>query len=243
MELTLQSWSLFLLSAAIVGFTKTSVGGMGILAVVSMALAFPGKASPGILLPMLVFADLLAVLYYRRSTDWSILLRIMPAAAIGVAAGYFIVDLLPAEHFNRVIGGIILALVALGWVFERNKHLFQKGPTMALAFGVIAGAASMISNAAGPIFAIYLLQLGLNKETFVGTRSCFFIVINFFTHLFPAGLGLITAETLELNLIAVPIIVAGAIGGDFFLRLLDLRFFNILVKITAIIAGFRLVAG
>jgi len=34
------------LPALLVGFTKASVGGVGILAVLLMALAIPGKASP-----------------------------------------------------------------------------------------------------------------------------------------------------------------------------------------------------
>ena len=54
------------LAAFLVGFTKTSVGGVGILAVLLMALALPGKASPGLLLPMLIAADIMAVLYFRR---------------------------------------------------------------------------------------------------------------------------------------------------------------------------------
>ena len=102
-----------LLAAAIVGFTKTSVGGVGILAVLLMALAFPGKASPGILLPMLILADIMAVIYYRRECQWHIIWKLMPLTLVGVVSGYFIVDLLPAGVFEKVIGYVILAMLFL----------------------------------------------------------------------------------------------------------------------------------
>jgi len=72
------------LAAFIVGFTKTSVGGVGILAVLLMALAVPGKASPGVLLPMLIAADIMAVIYYRRWCQWRLLAGLLPPTFIGV---------------------------------------------------------------------------------------------------------------------------------------------------------------
>jgi uncharacterized membrane protein YfcA len=71
------------MAALLVGFTKTSVGGVGILAVLLMALAIPGKASPGVLLPMLIVADIFAVIYYRRHCNWGILLKLFPMTAVG----------------------------------------------------------------------------------------------------------------------------------------------------------------
>jgi len=43
---------------------------------------------------------------------------------------------------------------------------------------VLSGFASMIGNAAGPIFAIYLLALGFTKNNFIGANSWFFFMIN-----------------------------------------------------------------
>jgi uncharacterized protein len=243
LELSLEALIYFALAALIVGFTKTSVGGVGILAVVFMALAIPGKASPGVLLPMLVFADVVAVLYYRRWTDWNILARIFPAAALGVVAGYFVVDALPPESFNKVIGATILALVAFGYAFERYKSALASGRAVTGIVGVIAGAASMISNAAGPIFGVYLLQLGLNKAALVGTRAWFFLAINTFKVPFSVSLGLINADTLTANLMAVPLILLGAWLGYRFLKLLNVEVFNLLVRLTAIVAGIRLLIG
>ena len=228
-------------AAVLVGFTKTSVGGIGILAVVLMALAVPGKASPGVLLPMLIVADIFAVVYYRRHCDWKVLARIFPAAAIGIAVGYLIVDALPARVFERVIGGIILAMLVMGLVIEKRRPAFSNGSLWAGLVGFVAGIVTMIANAAGPIFGIYLLQLGLGKHSFVGTRAWLFLVLNIFKVPFSAGLGLITMESLKLNAMSVPLILLGAYLGYGFLKLINLEMFKWLIRLAALAAAFQLI--
>jgi len=228
-------------AALLVGFTKTSVGGVGILAVLLMALAVPGKASPGVLLPMLVVADVFAVIYYRRHCDWKILFRIFPATAIGIAVGYLIVDAIPGGIFERVIGGIILAMLVMGLWIEMRRPAFSSGGLWAALVGLVAGIVTMIANAAGPVFGIYLLQLGLNKQSFVGTRSWLFLVLNIFKVPFSASLGLITVDSLLLNLASVPIIFIGAYLGFKVLKLINLELFKWLIRLAALVAAFRLI--
>lgn len=230
-----------LLAAAIVGFTKTSVGGVGILAVLLMALAFPGKASPGILLPMLILADIMAVIYYRRECQWHIIWKLMPLTLVGVVSGYFIVDLLPAHVFEKVIGYVILAMLFLNLAIgARGKRLF-KNSIFTGVVGAFAGAASMIANAAGPVFGIYLLQMGLKKGEFVGTRSWFFLLMNIIKVPFSVKLGLITTESLQLNLMCVPVILLGAFIGVKVLKLINLDLFKWLIRTAVIIAAVRLI--
>ncbi len=239
----------FFLAALIVGFTKTSVGGMGILAVLLMALAFPGKASPGILLPMLVVADIFAVIYYRRSCQWHVLVKIFPLTAIGIVIGYFIVDLIPFHIFQIVLGIIILAMlgmeVTLSWAGSKAtapvKADMSNHSLITYITGLIAGIATMIANAAGPIFGIYMLRMGLKKAEFVGTRSWFFLIINLFKLPFSANLGLITTQSLTLNLLAVPVILLGAWAGYLFLKLIDLTMFKWLIRAAVLFAAIRLI--
>ena len=137
------------LAAFLVGFTKTSVGGVGILAVLLMALAIPGKASPGVLLPMLITADIMAVIYYRRSCQWNILLKLVPLTVVGLALGYAILRLAPDTNFERVIGWTIFVMLVLDLVMNESIRAHMRGRVMTGIAGVIAGAASMVANAAG----------------------------------------------------------------------------------------------
>ena len=60
-----QMWTLFL-CAVLVGMSKTGMQGINTISIPLMAIAFGAKPSTGVILPMLCFADLVAVCYYRR---------------------------------------------------------------------------------------------------------------------------------------------------------------------------------
>ena len=72
------NWSLAFLASFILGMGKAGVKGLGVLIVTLMAILFGGKASTGILIPLMVVADILAVYYYNRHTQWKFLLKILP---------------------------------------------------------------------------------------------------------------------------------------------------------------------
>lgn len=243
MDLSTLQYTYVGFAALLVGFTKTSVGGVGILAVLLMALAIPGKASPGVLLPMLIAADIMAVIYYRRSCQWGILLRLMPAAVVGVVLGFFILRAVPDVRFERIIGWVILAMVALDLGLTDTLKRHARGPVMTGIVGISAGGASMIANAAGPVFGIYLLQMGLNKAEFVGTRAWYFLVLNIAKMPFAIGLGLVTPTTLSLNVMYLPAILIGAMLGFAFLKFINIEIFRVLIRVTALVAAGRLILG
>ena len=239
MDLSTLSYIYIFLAALLVGFTKTSVGGVGILAILLMALAIPGKGSPGVLLPMLIVADIFAVIYYRRHCNWSILLKLFPLTAVGVVIGYFSVGAVPAEIFEKVIGATILFMLGFEILVpkseERSTH-----PLLTGFVGMFAGIATMIANAAGPIFGVYLLQMRLPKNEFVGTRSWFFLIVNIFKIPFSANLGLITLDTLKLNVMFVPVIFLGAYLGYKVLGMLNMAAFKWLIRAAVLISATKL---
>lgn len=229
-------------AAFIVGFTKTSVGGVGILAVLLMAMAVPGKGSPGLLLPMLIAADIMAVAYYRRSCQWHLLAKLLPMSLIGIAIGFGILWALPDFNYEKIIGATILMMLGLDLALTEQVKRHVRGRAVTAITGMLAGAASMIANAAGPVFGIYLLQLGLKKNEFVGTRSWFFLLLNIAKVPLSTGLGLITVETLTVNLMFLPIILAGAVIGYKVLNYINIRWFGILIRTAVLLAAVRLIA-
>ena len=66
MELTPEQWMIGILAALMVGITKTGIPGIGILVVPLMAIVFGGRLSVGATLPLLIFGDIFAVLWYRQ---------------------------------------------------------------------------------------------------------------------------------------------------------------------------------
>jgi len=230
-------------AALLVGFSKTSVGGFGILAVLMMALAIPDKSSPGVLLPMLIAADIMAVVYYRRSSQWSILVRLFPATLVGVALAYWLMSISSGMNYAKVIGWVILAMLAVDIVMSDRFQRSMRGPVLTKIVGILAGASSMAANAAGPIFEIYLLQMGLKKAEFIGTRSWFFLLLNVAKVPFAISLGITNAESLTLNFYYLPVILAGAYLGKLLVEYINLSVFKILIRITVLAAAARLILG
>ena len=69
-ETSVLNWILIALAAFIIGLSKAGVKGIDMMNVTIMAIVFGGKASTGVVLPLLCFADLMAVKYYHRHAQW-----------------------------------------------------------------------------------------------------------------------------------------------------------------------------
>lgn len=225
------------LSALLAGFAKSSIGGLGILIVPMMAMAFPARESTGALLPMLIMADVFAVFYYRRDADTKILLRIFPVAAMGVVIGWQLMDVIPKQYFSKMMVWIILSLMVFELIQKKWNIITYRGWGYRLFFGLLAGITTMLANAAGPLFAVYLLTLGLKKDTFVGTRSVFFLLINVWKLPFSASLGLITVHSLALNMMCLPVVVIGAWLGKSFLQKINLKVFEWMIRAAAAVSA------
>ena len=99
-SVTGSQWMLIFLSAALIGMAKGGVKGAGMLAVPLMAGIYGGKASTGIVLPMLVMADVMAVKFYNRDANWRFIWRLIPAAAAGILLAMVVGIYINDELFN-----------------------------------------------------------------------------------------------------------------------------------------------
>ncbi|MDD3139168.1 MAG: sulfite exporter TauE/SafE family protein, partial [Lachnospiraceae bacterium] len=66
LDLNWIQWIAIILVAFLIGFSKTGIGGVMMLAIPILASAFGGKDSTGIMLPMLLVGDVFAIWYYHR---------------------------------------------------------------------------------------------------------------------------------------------------------------------------------
>ncbi len=235
-------WILGFFAALLVGFTKTGVPGVGMVVVPLMAQVFPAKLSVGAVLPMLIVADVFAVGYYRRHAQWNHLVRLLPSVLLGIVPGWLVLSRIESAQLRPVLGGLVLAMVLLQ--LARKKWKWEKVPRkwwFAPLAGMLAGFATTVGNAAGPIMAIYLLSVGLHKKEFMGTAAWYFMIINWVKVPVFASAGVITAETLRFDLMAVPMIVAGAVAGILLLPKIPQGLFNALVLVLASAAALHLI--
>ena len=241
-------WAALLLCGVMVGVSKTSLPGISIVTVGLMANLFEGKTSTGVLLPMLVFADVFAIVYYRRHAQWRHILRLMPWTLAGIGSGFFAMRIVDDEYFGLVIGLIILVMITIKLLQDwRNMRNGEISPPRHRAFaamlGLSAGVTTMMANAAGPVMTIYFLAMGLDKKKFIGTAAWFFFLVNWIKVPLSGKLNLITAESLRLNAMLFPAILAGAILGIVLLKRIEQKWFNRVMMLIAIAAAIKLMLG
>ena len=99
------------LGALLVGFAKTAIGGVASLSVALFAAVLPARESTGTLLPLLIAGDLFALHAYRAHAEWTTLVRLFPAVAVGVVAGAVFVAQVDDVAMRRTIGAVLLGLV------------------------------------------------------------------------------------------------------------------------------------
>ena len=242
-ELTRSEWFWLLFCAFLVGVGKAGVKGMGLIVVPLLATIFGGKASSGLLLPMLVVADVFAVLYYNRHAQWSYLVKLLPAAVAGVLLGVWVGQVISDEVFKILIAVFILFTLVLMVLQERSGLPPELAGSwgFGMAFGLLGGFMTMIGNAAGPIMAVYLLSTRLPKNSFIGTGAWFFMLINWFKlpfHLFIWDT--IDAGSLSLNAVAVPLIALGIFVGIHIVKRIPEKGFRIFILVMTTVVSVRL---
>ncbi|HCE45292.1 MAG TPA: hypothetical protein DET40_17265 [Lentisphaeria bacterium] len=236
-------WILAFVSAFFIGFSKSGISGAGILAIPLMAYIFLPKQSTGILLPMLIAGDLIGVYFYRQHTQWKHIFRALPWAFAGIAAGWVFMKYsgISQEHFKKFIGVVVIGMLVGGeWFNRSNGEKSQKIPHtwwFAAIIGVLGGITTMTANAAGPVFAIYLLSLSLPKDNFIGTTAWIFLILNTSKVPFSWELGFITQETLIFNAEMIPALVLGSMVGVKTVKYIKNNTFSMLVKIFAVLAA------
>src|SRR6202171_5613554 len=225
-----------------VGISKAGITGLSILSVALLTHVFPSsKQASGMVLPLLIFGDFVAVLSYRTHTQWRYLWKLMPWTAIGVVLGYFALGHISDRTTRNMIGVIIVSLCVLG--FWRRYLAVQSQESeawhwaLAAALGIAAGFITLVANAAGPLMAIYLVAMRLPKMQFMGTAAMFFMALNLFKVPFMIKLGFITPQSFGFNLILAPAVLLGALVGRWLLLRINQQLFDKLALSLSAVAG------
>ena len=233
-------WMLVVLCAILIGMSKTGVPGVSMLVVPILAIIFGGKPSTGVLLPVLIMADVFAVIYYHRHAQWKHLIRALPWAVVGIFLALWVGNLVNDDQFKRLIALVIFVSIALMiWNdYGLKKQITPDHWWFAAMLGIAGGFASMIGNVAGPIFAIYLLAMHLDKKSYIGTTAWFFFIINLTKFPLQAFIWKnVSFTSLTIDFMVFPAIAFGAwLGISTVKRIPELTYKWLVVVITVISA-------
>ncbi len=248
MHLSALQWALLSAGAFVTGLSKTGIAGLGVLAVALFANALPARESTGALLPLLLCADVFGVAFFRKHASWPHLWRLFPWVVAGVIVGCLTLGSLTNAVVQRMIGGILLAMIALHlWrQYRLRDSNVSAGNSMphtwwfAAITGVLAGFTTMVANAAGPVMILYLLAIGLPKLAFIGTSAWFYMCVNAFKVPFSVNLGLINQPSLVMDAVLVIPMLPGALLGPVILKHLNQRAFEQMALVLTVVAAVKL---
>ena len=246
-ELEIWQYTLIALGAFFVGLGKGGVPGIGNLTVVFFVLALPAKASVGILLPILIAADIVAVIVYRRHALWPYILRIAPTMVVGIVIGYFVFSRVDDEQVKFLIGVILLGMTAVYLIRQwLRRHAIGEDklphhPIFVGSLGTIGGFATMVANAAGPVFALYFISSGLPKYAYIGTVAWFCLLFNCFKVPFMMHLGIIDGSSISFSASFLVFAVLGAAIAPFIMKHINQKVFESLIWVFVVIGGLKLV--
>jgi len=221
-EMSPPSWGIFSLAVFIVGFAKAGLPGATIVAVPLMAMVIPAKTSVGVMLPIYMIADTISVRFWWRFAEWHYCFPYLLFVGLGIGGASFIAGALDDRTFAVVIGWAVLLLVALSLLADalrKRKNPVELPPTkkpplsISVSFGFSSGLLSALANAAGPIVSLYMIVSRREKFQFLGTTAVCAFFMNWAKVPLFVSLGTIDADTLKLDVAAMPVIALGALAG------------------------------
>jgi uncharacterized protein len=239
--ISLFQWLLAAVAAFIIGLSKAGLKGIDMMNVTLMALVFGGKASTGVVLPLLCLADILAVNYYHRHAQWHHFWKLIPWMAVGILAGVVTGQYLNEVLFRKAMAIIILFTAAvMVWLEYRKTLKVPEKRSFGVVMGLVSGFTTMLGNLAGAFSNIYFLAMRLPKNDFIGTAAWVFLVINLFKLPFQVLVWKnIDGQSLLKDLVLLPFIGLGFWAGIQLVAKIEERYFRrIVIALTLVGAIF-----
>lgn len=226
-DLAAWKWVLGAFSAFAIGVAKTGMPGVGSFVAPLMVLTVgDARHAAAWTLPILSTADVFAVLYWRKHADARKLFSLIPWVAAGMVGGALALGLRELV-LRRMIGFVVVLMLVLYIDRRRNPHRQVAGsPSF---YGIVAGFASTIANAAAPVMNMYLLSRKLPKEQFVATGAWFFLVINLAKVPIYSWHQLFSSSSLSFDLVMVPAVICGALAGLWLVHAVPQRVFDTMI--------------
>ncbi|EEE45213.1 sulfite exporter TauE/SafE family protein [Roseibium alexandrii] len=225
-----------------VGLSKGGFGGtFAMLGVPIMSLVISPLQAAGIMLPILLVMDAVALMAYKGKADWRSLAILLPAAMLGIGIGWGTAAYVNDTFVTLMIGVISLAFVA-DYVFKRRKeaaalsHNIPKGSF----WGAVAGFTSFISHTGGPPFQMYMLPLKLAPMLFAGTAVIFFATVNAVKVIPYFFLGQFDTTNLTTSAVLFPVALVATLAGVRLVRIIKAETFYTIIYVVMGLIGAKL---
>ncbi|HUH76737.1 MAG TPA: sulfite exporter TauE/SafE family protein [Devosia sp.] len=211
----------------VVGLSKAGLlAGLGMAGVPLLSLVMPARDAAGIMLPILLAMDVVAVYTYRREVDWRILAIMLPGAAIGTLAAWALWAFISDAAVLLFLGLVTLVFI-LDAILPLRRKLEGLPPSRpwGMFWAALSGFTSFISHTGGPPFQIYVLPQRLRPALYAGTTSVFFAMVNTAKLVPYFFLGQLSVDNLQLSAALIPFGLGGVFLGIYLVRRISAALF------------------
>lgn len=227
----------------IVGLSKSGLlGGLGVVGVPLLALVMPARDAAGLMLPVLLAMDAVAVWTYRKECDWGLLKIMLPGAAIGTLIGWALWSVV-SDDMVLLMVGLITLLFVLDAVLPLRKQLEGLPPSKpwGVFWGGVAGFTSFISHTGGPPYQIYTLPRRMPPALYSGTSAFFFAIVNTSKLVPYFFLGQLSVSNLTLSAALAPVGIVGVFLGIYLVRRISVKLFYLIAYWLVFLLALKLV--
>jgi uncharacterized membrane protein YfcA len=204
--------------------------GNGLVALAFLPLVMSPVTAIVLLTVYTVLATIVIFIPLRRDFDPTGMPALLLGTALGTPLGVWVLATLPASTLTRLIGLVLLAVVALEWLRVYPERL--PGGGWALGAGVASGALGAAVGTPGPPVILYMASQGWSPRTIKANLQAFFLVNQAAITIGYWWAGLLTAEVWRYAaLFLLPTAIGLLAGMALFARVDQARFRRIVFVI------------
>ena len=239
-SLSYTQYSLALL-ILIVAYTFRGVTGFGsgLIATPLLALTFPLT----FVIPFISILDMTAslthVLHTRQHISWTVILRAIPFAFIGVPVGLFFLRTVDTLLLVKFLGLFIILFAIYSLVSPKLKKSHSLiWPAFGGFFGSLIGA---MFGTGGPFYVFYFQLQQLDKSVFRATCAAVFLIDGLIRAVGFTLSGFYTSQVLLSILYALPVMFLAMYIGNHLHTNISQRTFQKAIGIFLIFSGLALI--
>jgi uncharacterized membrane protein YfcA len=230
----------------LLGLSKGGFVGVGALSLPLLSLVLPPLQGAAVLLPVLLVQDLVSVWAFRKTFDRHVLKIMIPSGTIGVLAGYLFAASVPVIAVLGAVGLISAGFGAYRLLVDRlGLPISRAMSTDAFGrlCGLVSGFTSQIALGGGPPYQLWVMPRRLPRDHLIGTTAIFFAVENLLKVPTYFALGQVTASTVHLSLLLLPVATLSTFAGMKLARRTGEIWFYRIVYLMMIAVGVKLMIG
>jgi len=235
---------IYLLAAfgvAVFGIGKGGfIGPISMLGVPVMSFGMNPIQAAGILLPLLVLMDIMAMYIYWKKWRLDLLKIIIPSAIIGIFVGTITFQFTSENQIRLIVGIVSISFVIISFIQKKNIAL-KPTKIKGLFWSGTAGYTSFLIHAGAPPMNFYLLPLKLDKTSYIATSTFAYFIINSVKLIPYYYLDLFSPTNIKISILLIPIAIISVLIGYYLQKKISEKLFYNLIYLLLFFSGIKLI--